>query len=403
MKKLIFHIGLLCTLLSAVPSFAEVTLFISPDGDGAFIIEADNINDTPYLEITVIYDPNLLGNPRVSLQGGSVTDMFDSISGTLIFTAFRGDSPASSFEASLAFDKKGESQGGIISVSTSTRESDGTDSPSRSLFNLSPPQSSTTQVSGPGQEHVSSSASAEIRDSRQEGDSSKSSADGAQQTGGEEDGAHPDGKSASGPEKSTATEKTATSDIRPDLHIKTEKSVLQRFRELKGERGLKALVELFAKNPRSMIVQEPPVVLSDGKTPVRIRLELPPKLGNSPNIALTDASLVHVQKVDGNCWLITALPDEGTWNTSLIINVEEESAEYPLVIAPPVKIPKGINEINFVVELDRFISTTIVDGKGESDPLRRIPYEYAFTANYLASMDNNSPKMAPDQPKPRSN
>jgi hypothetical protein len=394
------NICLICLLLATLcpmPSSAEITLFVSPDGDGAFIIEGDNIKDTENVEITVNYDSTILANPRVSLQGGTVTNIYDGIPGTLTFNSYRGDNISSSFEAHLAFDKKGDSQGGIISVKAITMEPDGTSSPSRSILNLPSPPSSSAQATETNRELFAASASEEKCDSRHEGDSCKEKTDGAQKIGAGTDTASNDEGTASSPEKSATTEETATAGNRHDRLMNAEKSVLQRFKEFKGERGLKAFVALFEQSPSNMLVQEPPVILSDGKTPVRIRLGLLMKGGDSPNIALSDAKLVQLRKESEKGWVITVLPKEGTWNASLIIKIDEEIIEFPLVVAPPFKIKKCITERNFVAELDRFIFDQALISKGENVPPRQIPYEYVFTANYQASFGNHSSKMTSER------
>ena len=73
--------------------------------------------------------------------------------------------------------------------------------------------------------------------------------------------------------------------------------------------------------------------------------------------------------------------------------MDEKTIEFPLVVAPPVKIRRGITERNFVAELDRFIAAQVGVGKGANDPLRHIPYDYLFTANYLAFAGNHPAKV----------
>jgi hypothetical protein len=321
-----------------MPSSAEITLNASPDGDRAFIVLGCYLTGAESAEITVVYNSTIFSNPRVTLQGGTVTDTFDSSPGQISFKVNRGDDHASQFEVHVNFDKKKDSQGGVIAVTGKPMEPDGT-------------YSSPTQVS------------LDL------------------------------GVTASRPEKSVVTEETATSGNMAHILRKAEQSVLQRFKEFRGERSLKAFVALFERSPGDMLVQEPPVILSDGKTPVRITLALQPKGGGEPNFALSDAKLVHLGKESEKGWVITALPKEGTWSASLIMNTDEGIIEYPLVVAPPVQIQKGITERTFVAELDRMISAQVGGGKGEHEPLRNILYEYVFTANYLASPGGRSPKM----------
>lgn len=347
--KYICLMGLLFLLLCPAPSFAEITFIVSPDGDKAFTIEGDDINLTAKVELTIVYDSTKLANPRVSVEGGTVTDLMDSNPGTLSFVANQGNETTPSFVVHLSFDRTGDSHGGIFSVAGKVMEQDGTITPSSTMPNPSTPSILTWASNDGEMEH------------------------------------------------SVVTEETATSGNRPDIYMKAQMSVLQRFREFRGERGLKAFVALFERGPRDTLVQEPPVALSDGKTPVSIRLEMPQKSGGAPNIALSDAKLVHLWKEGEKGWVIMALPNEGTWNARLIVEMDEKRIEFPLVVAPPVKIDKGINERNFVAELDRFISDRVGVGKEENDPFRLILYEYFFTANYLAGSRNHSAEMTLEQ------
>jgi hypothetical protein len=349
--------GLLFALLQPVPSFAEITFYVLPEGDKGFIIEGDDINAAAGVELTVVYDSNFLAHPRVRMTQGTVTDIDDSVPGTVIIKAIQGDDSTQTFEAHLSFDKTKDIQGGIFSVRGKIMQTDGTDSPSRTI---------------PGE-------SAELSSS-----SFLSTA------------AYHDGETASNPEQSVTTgktEKTALSGNSADIFSRKEKNVLQRFKDFRGERGLKAFVALFEQKSADLPVQEPPVVLSDGKTLVRIRFPFQPEEEDTPNIALSDAKLVDMRKEGKKGWVITAMPKEGTWNAGLIIMGDEKTIEFPLVVAPPVKIHETINEQNFVAELDRFLSDQVGAGKGEIDPLRQIPHEYIFTANYLASSGNTTAKM----------
>ena len=226
--KYICLYGLLLALLSPVPASADITFYVSPDSDNDFFIEGDNITETESVEITVVYDSTILANPRVSLEGGTVTNILYPNPGILTFKANRGGNLNHSFEAHLNFDRKWDSQGGLFSVTGKLMEPDGTISPSRTTLNLAT-SSLLTFASN-------------------------------------------DGEQAPSPEKSAATEAAAPSGNSPDLPMKSEKSVVQRFKEFRGERGLKAFVALFERTPGDILVQEPPVALSDGKTPVRITL-----------------------------------------------------------------------------------------------------------------------------------
>jgi len=333
-------IGLLFAFLSPVKSYAEISFYVSPGGDNEFYIDADNINDKENVEVTVAYDSTILTNPRVTMEGGTVTNTLNPNPGVFTFNANRKDNPLHSFEAHLSFDRTWDSQGGIFSVTGKITEPDGTISPSHTTFNMTNPSLFIATSSAGG--------------------------------------------TASTPENSVASEDAAASGNSADIRMNKQESVLQRFKEFRGEPTKKALVALFARNPADMLVQEPLVALSDGKTPVSIRIELLQKEGNTRNIAMSDAKLLQLQRDGEKGWVITALPNEGTWNACLIIDVDERRMEFPLVVAPPVKIEKYVNERNFPVALNRYLTAQAATQRNSDYTSRRYIDEYIFTANCLA-------------------
>jgi hypothetical protein len=65
--------------------------------------------------------------------------------------------------------------------------------------------------------------------------------------------------------------------------------------------------------------------------------------------------------------------------------------DFPLVFAPLIKIANGINEKDFLVALNNYLSDQAAMHQGTSEPYRD---EYIFTANYLATLAGTSPKKA---------
>jgi hypothetical protein len=343
-KKPLCFVAIFLILLCPVPSIAEITFYVSPDGDKAFFIEGDDIGSTQNIAITITYDSTILANPHVTLEGGTVTNVANTDPGTLTFNASRQDA-LHSFEAHVSFDRIWDGPGGIFSVTGEILDADGTLVPSHTTLNMTTPAlfSATPQ----------------------------------------DDGA------AKHPEQQDPAEETAHPAAGHDLLQKTEKSVLQRFREFKGTRSVENLVALFDRGLGDTLVQDPPVALSDGETVVSVKLFLQQKGENALNVAMLDAKLLQVRKENGNRWLITALPNKGTWNAGMIIQTDEKLIEFPLAVAPKVKMPRNIAKGVFLTELDRFISEQARSDKGGSDPLRHSLYEYFFTANYLAGSKNH--------------
>jgi hypothetical protein len=326
-------------LLTAIPAWAEITFIVSLDGDKAFTVEGDDINITAKVQMTVAYDSSVLTKPRVTVDGGTVTNVMDANPGTLIFDANQGSEETPSLVIHLSFDKKGTGSGGIFSVKGKIMELDGTITPSSTMPNPSSPSllawvaNDTEREAAAGQEEAAA--------------------------GGE-----------------------------GDLPLHSQQSVLQRFRAFAGERGLRAYLALFEKSTGEPPVQEPPVVLSDGKALVRITFPWKAEEGSAPDIALSDATLVHLGMNDQKCWVVTALPNPGSWTARLLIKLAEQVVEFPLVVAPPVKLRKGISAENFLAELDAFHFEPASAGKGEKAQERPRLSAYIFSANFLAGMGN---------------
>jgi hypothetical protein len=194
-----------------------------------------------------------------------------------------------------------------------------------------------------------------------------------------------------GDDAATPEENAPRSSSGPELQLTSGGSVLQLFKDFRGERGLKAYVALFNPPPRRTYSQEPPVALSDGKTPVRVTLPAFPGSAGVPDVALFDARLVHLGRGEGSDWVITAIPNEGSWNARLIVKGAAKLMEIPLVTAPPVKMPKEITEGTFLPELDRFASRQRGSAQGEDVTTGNFYFAYVFTANYLATAQRRTP------------
>jgi hypothetical protein len=339
--------SLLLLLLSPLSSFADISMFVSPDGDDGFIVEGDNAAGVAALDITIGYDTAALANPRVETQGGTVASLSTDSPGILAVSIDR-ENPDSSFELHLNFDRTGASAGGITSVSAIARHTDGR------RYEAS---SDTRAIPAPNiTEHKGRAAA---QDTEETGASPATIKKGKR-------------KDADADEAMTALER---------MMLETPKSMLQRFREFKGEKGLKTFTLLFDRDRGDIVAQEPAIALSDGKTPLTMRIQLPATGMDTPNVALTDAELVSLRKEGDNFWEIIALPTAGVWEATLTLAMGGAAVEYPLVVAPPVRLPEGIDAKSFLPALERYVAGQAAGNKGAIDRPRQ---EYIFTANYLA-------------------
>jgi len=248
--------GLLWALLSPALAGAQVTFYVTAESDRAFVIEADDIDAGSAVELTVVYDSQSLANPKASLTQGTLTDMVDA-AGTLVLSAVQGEDSTATFGLHLKFDKAEGRPGGIFSVRGTITGPDGAAASSRTLPGASSPE-------------VLQSFSGACE---------------------------PAPEDAEGP---------------PEI-LSPGQNVLQRFRNFQGKRGVKAFAALFRRSPSDGMVQDPPVVLSDGKEPVRIHFASG-EGADPPDVALSDAKLLSLAREGDQGWVLTALPNEGTWD-----------------------------------------------------------------------------------------
>lgn len=144
----------------------------------------------------------------------------------------------------------------------------------------------------------------------------------------------------SGPLPSAASVKTV-------VESKTEetgqhlifKSVADRFKTYMGEKSLPIMTALFSKEVSKFIHQEPAAAISDGKSRIRIVIDLPASNNEtSPNFAMDSATVLSVKREGSNNrrWIIESVPEANAWKATLNIIAGADSFEYPLTVAPPI-------------------------------------------------------------------
>ncbi|MBJ6724231.1 hypothetical protein [Geomesophilobacter sediminis] len=337
-RKLLCLTGILLSLALPRPAAAQVTFYVGGDGEKSFIIEGDDIGARSEVELAIVYDTQNLANPKVSVEQGVVTDVSDS-SGTLIVKAEQGEDSTATFTVHLTFENKGVLPAQLFSVTGRIVEPDGTPVATKTLPASNPPLLQSF--------------------SRDE-----------DATGGE----------------------TGMSTYLADI-LRSERNVLQRFRNFKGKKGLTSYVALFDRMPGEGFVQDPPVALSDGQMSIRVLCTLDGAEMSAPDdIAVSDAKLVRLEKGDRKGWVVTVLPNPGAWDSSLIVKVNDKIFEFPLVVAPRVKVRKDLSDLEFLAELDRFNPELANLNKGEPIQYRHALLDYVFTANYLAGRQDTEGK-----------
>jgi len=164
------------------------------------------------------------------------------------------------------------------------------------------------------------------------------------------------------------------------------KGILDRFKTYRGDKSLPFMTALFRKEISQFVRQEPEVALSDGKSRIRIIVDLPSVLQTSPNFALDNATIISAKKdsaVKGR-WIIEALPEAAVWKATLSIIAGEESFEYPLTVAPPLGSSLKADQAGWNVFLKEIGTPQKPLHDFNRDGLRDYIDEFIFVANHLA-------------------
>ena len=373
MRKGVRILALLVALACPSISLADpVKMSIQPNGKGSFLLTGENVAGVKELDVEIEYDTSLLDNPSVSINGGDLTEVNAATPGKLFIGIFR---PVADpfLDVTVDFDTKTDRAGGLNHISANSKSlttwpsDDDEDFPLSSVgagaghAGASAAGSSTKRADGTAFDDLVPMVRTEVAPGRNGGTDRLSSATGE--------------VSSAGAHNRLLTEETA-------LLIHEEKNVLQRFKQFNGKKGLRNFAALFGRSDGDRFVQEPPIAISDGKTPVTITIQVQPAGLRTVGIALADAALIS-NEASGKGIVITLLPSEGTWDAGMVIVAGQDILGYPIVVAPPVNLSDGIDENNFIDAMQAYISN--------QSPLYQradkiyIP-EYVFTANYLADM-----------------
>jgi hypothetical protein len=177
-------------------------------------------------------------------------------------------------------------------------------------------------------------------------------------------------------------------------------SVLERFRDYNGERTPAALMALFDQKLTIGFRQDPPVVLSDGKTVVRFRFVSTPERENISDVALTGARVVAAMKdpETTNTWIIVALPEKGTDEAAMALLQRGVLMVFPAAVAPQLDIDLNksgdVTEEDFRMFLNERGTLRAPAYDLNGDGVRDFRDDYLFTANYLALNPAREPAAA---------
>ncbi|WP_088533579.1 hypothetical protein [Geobacter sp. DSM 9736] len=262
-------------ILCTAGACSAVELTVVPSGERTFAVTGTGIDRLAAVDVYLTYDPKYLAGPRV-VKGALAREALLKWSvrgaGSLRIGILNPGSFASSGElASVSFDKVQDVSGGVATMAVSAIDRRGMPVPVRTKISVPP---------GP---------------------------------------AVPTPSSASRPD--------------PDKRVALHSSVLDRFREFKGERTPGNLMFLFQAPAGAGYRQEPPVAISNGIGRVKLFISSREREELAPGFAVRGARLFSIGVREGG-WVIEVVPEKGTIEAVLSIMRGGMLYEIPLVVAP---------------------------------------------------------------------
>ncbi|WP_026840136.1 cohesin domain-containing protein [Citrifermentans bremense] len=384
-------------LIVPAPLLAAPFLSIaSPSADGVFVLRGEQMAGVAGLDITIGYDRNTLSTPHIAM-GSLVKDMLNSSNPSnpirLAIVGSKGIATASGVIATITFERVGESAGAITSLTASLIDEKGNKLPIAPAA-IDNPQTPT---------HAEPSAEAPPADGAKDKDeplvidaTSHPSRPAPVVLGGSVTLPHEEVAPAEPKRAPQEAERQEVAELQPHrrepapveprdpepkaapqavtqpVHLP---SVLDRFREFKGERTLANLTSLFKAAGERPLLQIPAIAIADGSSTVTLVIAM--ETGDRPPVfAFKAVRYVSVSRSDEGEWEVEVRPEAGVVDASITMLYHGLSQEFPLIVAPAVRLPAAPEAAfrNFLA------AGADLNGDGRVDYLD----DYIFTANFLA-------------------
>ena len=432
---------LIFTAAAALPASVKIT----PSGNGVFILQGSDFVNIGGIKATITYDQGTLKKPKVekgSMIANAPGSMFlpnANIPGQVIIAAiqqsggFNGNGPI----AIISFERIGNSQGRITSLSTELAEQQGEQT------KMVPDDKVEKTIQNPDGTQIASNTEPQtvpVPTTPNAGSTMNSGGtrigsvtEGTANTGtttntggtwlgsvtmpGEEQERPKETDKREEPMQNQTEERHVVASIpreqdspsskreepKPgEKKFVPHKSLLDQFRDSKEPKTSQSLVALFNAFGAPGARQEPEVVLSDGKTKVKVYINLPAVGKQSPNFALKGAKLVSLKNEEKDKWVLEALPVKNSNDVKITALQDNVMTEIPLAVAQPM----AATAVTKDGKLDPAAFALFLKERGtekapqfdlNGDKTRNYIDEYIFTANYIVK--NGIKKTATMEPK----
>lgn len=396
-------VALALTLCYSLPAFAIANVSISRTGNGVYVVQGTNLEDISGMDVSFNYDTTL-GKPTVTAGGLVSGSMFAAKADNgfirIGIVTGSGSINGTGQIAVVTFDKKGAA-GNVSIPKVSLYKANLTQSPVTTDTITSTSDTKTTNQDGGGTQNtgtVNQNAGTVANQPIVVGGTVTLPTDAPAATETKTQPAAPEYREEPKSDQPVAAREPEaksqeTQAKSPEKKLESQKSVLNRFRDYKGELSPKSLIALFDRDEKSGVKQEPAFLLADGKAALKV--VVPSVAGKqAPNFALKKARLVSLKRDADNNWVVEARPEKGAYDASLTMLLDESMVELPLVVAPKVDI--DLDKSGKITEdgFKRFLKERgtekapkyDLNGDGRRDYID----DYIFTANYLAYQNNKA-------------
>jgi hypothetical protein len=408
-KKTIFSIislALILTLGYARAGLAASTVTVSSPGNGVFVLQGA-MENVAAMDITLTYDTASLSNPRVANGGlisGALTAVNLNVPGSVRMAIIRTTPMnGNGVIATLTFDRRGSSSGKITALSARLSNTDGRPLPSQVAVN-NPPDTGTPGPEQRAQEEQRQDATASSAGTQpiptpgsnigvvvvpRAEDVASDGTTTTEQAAPQEQAAEPAKEPVDLARKTDG--ETALSPGAHEMSIHKHKSVLERFQEYTGARTAKAYISLFELDGAIGFHQEPPIILADGKSSVKVVFISDPGKKDASDVALSGAKLISIKQDPDytNTWIAEVRPEKDAYKAGMTVSLQKLTIVFPLAVAPvrDVDLDKSgkVTEADFILFLQKRGTQKAPEFDLNNDGKRDYLDEYIFTANYLAA------------------
>ncbi len=410
------------TFCCAAPVFALPSVTIPPSDSGTYSVEGSNMDGVAGVQLDVAYDAASLSTPTVT-KGALVADAIlvanTSLPGLIKIAVISTHVFSGSGRiATISFASKTGS-GGITSITASMIDSKGAallasspGSPSADGSTVNPGVpvgQPAEQALSPVQQQGTSvpPASGTVSTTPVYPGTVTLPADLQQKTDAQPPTPSQVPVSTEGPAAEKKAEQTQLpgkpaadrKDEESQQHV-IYKGIIGRFKQYKGSKDFSSMVALFDKKGAQTFLQEPAILLSNGKNKAALTVDLPTKISSSPNIAVNGGTLVSFRQdknVNGR-WTVEVLPAAGAVRVTITILAGGEEFEFPLTVAPPIKTALSLDERGWNRFLKELGTTKAPLHDLNNDGVRDYIDEFIFIANHLAGI--RAPAASSSTPRP---